>query len=108
MATRRTTTRRTVYTYSARSWMFPLSFWLVVIIGAAMALVAIMHLIGVGAFDAAANWIKSICTAIALIIPVVMSYQVARHKGTGWFVLWIIFVILIIFGVILAPMPRWW
>ena len=99
------TTRHVTYTYTARSWMFPLSFWLVVFIGAAMALVAIMHLINVTAFDSAANWIKSICTALALIIPVVMSYQVARHKGTVWMVLWVIFVILIVFGVILAPMP---
>ena len=101
MATRRTTTRTTrTYTYTARAWMFNLAFWLVVIIGVAMAVVAIMNLIGVSAFDNAGRWIESVCIAIALIIPVVMSYQVARHQKTWMFVLWIVCVILIIFGII--------
>ena len=82
--------------------MFPLSFWLVVIIGAAMAITGILHVVGVTAIDGAANWIKNVCMAIALIIPVVMSYQVARHKSTLWFVLWIIFVVLIVVGIILG------
>ena len=99
MATKKTRTVRT-YTYSAQAWMFKLAFWLVVIIGVAMAFVAIMHLVGVHAFDSAAAWIEAVCTAIALIIPVIMSYQVARHKETWVFVLWIICVILIVFGII--------
>lgn len=99
MATRRTRTTRT-YTYSAKAWMFKLAFWMVVIIGVAMAFVAIMHLCKVHAFDDAGAWIESVCIAIALIIPVIMSYQVARHQQTWMFVLWIICVILIIFGII--------
>ena len=98
-------TRRPTYTYTAKGWMFPLSFWLVVFIGAAMALTALMHLIGVTAFDSAAAWIRSVCTALALIIPVVMSYQVARQKSTVWVVLWTVFVILIIFGIVIAALP---
>lgn len=99
MATNRTRTRRT-YTYTARAWQFKLAFWLVIVIGVAMAFVAIMHLVGVSAFDAASAWIQSICTAIALVIPVIMSYQVARHEQTWMFVLWIVCVILVVFGII--------
>lgn len=99
MATRRT---RSIHTYSARAWQFTLSFWLVVVIGTAMAVVGIMHVIGVTAFDSAANWIKHICMAIAMFIPVVMSWQVAKYKSTVWKVLWVIFVVLIVVGIILA------
>lgn len=99
MATRRVTRS---YTYTARSWMFQLAFWLVIIIGAAMAIVGIMHAAGISWswFDRFANWVKAICFTIGMFIPVVMSYQVARHKGTVWFVLWIIFVILVVVGLV--------
>ena len=102
--TKRTTTTRRTYTYSntVPSWMIQLSFWLVVLIGAAMAVVGILHVVGVTALDSAANWIKGVCMAISLIIPVCLSYRIARHKGTAWFVFWIIFVILIVVGIILA------
>ena len=102
MATKKTTRRTTVHTYSAKAWMFKLSFWLVVIIGAAMAITGLLHVIGVTAFDTAGAWIQRVCMAIALIIPVIMSYQVARYKTTLWLVLWIIFVVLIVVGIILA------
>ncbi len=100
MATRRTTRR--VYTYTARTWMFQLSFWLVVIIGAAMAFVGILTACHVswGWFNSFAYWVESICFAIGMFIPVIMSYQVARHKGTLWFVLWIIFVVLVVVGLV--------
>ena len=101
MATRRTTTRmKRTYTYTARAWMFNLAFWLVVIIGVAMAFVAVMNMIGFDWFVDVGRWIESVCIAIALIIPVAMSYQVARKQTTGMFVLWIICVVLIVFGII--------
>lgn len=100
MATRRTTTR--THTYTARAWMFTLSFWLVVFIGAAMAITGLLHVIGVNNFDSAMAWIQRVCMAIALIIPVIMSWQVARYKSTLWLVLWVIFVVLIVVGIILA------
>ncbi len=108
MATRRTrtrTVRTTAYSYTAPYWMLQLSFWLVVIIGAAMAITGILHVARIYEFDAAAAWIESICTAIALIIPVILSYRIARHKSTTWFVLWIVFVVLIVLGLILARIP---
>lgn len=98
--TKRTSTTR--YSNTIPGWMIGLSFWLVVIIGAVMAIVGILHVVGVTALDGAANWIKGVCIAIALIIPVVLSYRLARNKGTMWFVLWVIFVILIVVGIILA------
>lgn len=99
MATRR---RTTTYTYTARGWMFTLSFWLVVIIGAAMAIVGIMHAAGISWswFERVSSYVQHICFTIAMFIPVVMSYQVARHKSTLWFVLWIIFVILVVVGIV--------
>ncbi len=105
MATRRTTrTSRTVHThtYVARTWMFKLSFWLVVIIGIAMAVVGILnaaHLDWNGLRVLSAV-VQNICFAIGMFIPVVMSYQVARYKSTVWFVLWIVFVVLVVVGLI--------
>ncbi len=101
MATRTTRTRR-AYTYTARAWEFKLAFWLVIVIGVAMAITAILNLIPGVNLNNVKSVIVSICTAIALIIPVVMSYQVARHEQTWMFVLWIVCVILVVFGVIVV------
>lgn len=104
MASRRTrkTTRTTHTSYSASGWMFRLAFWLVVIIGAVMATVGIMHAAGISWawFEGFCNYVRHACFAVGMFIPVVMSYQVARRKGTGWFVAWIIFVALVIVGII--------
>ncbi len=82
--------------------MFELSFWLVVIVGAAMAIAGIIGYFCKGQTwaDQMANWVSSLCFAIGMFIPVCMSYQVARHKSTLWFVLWIIFVILVVLGLV--------
>lgn len=104
--TRRTrTVRTTAYTYTAPYWMLQLSFWLVVLIGAAMAVTGILHVAHVTAFDAAAAWIESVCTAIALIIPIILSYRIARQKSTAWLICWVVFVVLIVLGIILARIP---
>ncbi len=102
MATRRTTRRTTRYTYTSYWWMYELSFWLVVIIGTAMAIVGIMHAARIqwDLFDSFAYWVEHICFTIGMFIPVVMSWQVARHKGTVWIVLWVIFVILVVVGIV--------
>ncbi len=67
-----------------------------------MAVMGILHVIGLTQLDAALNYVKHVCMAIAMIIPVVLSYRIARHKGTTWFVFWIIFVILIVVGIVLS------
>ncbi len=92
--------------YYAKSWMFELSFWLVVIVGAAMAIMGILNVIhsklGLewGWFSTLLAAVQHVCFTIGMFIPVVMSYQVARRKTTVWFVLWIIFVILVVVGII--------
>lgn len=100
--TKRTTRTTTTYSYTLPYWMLQLSFWLVVLIGAAMAIMGILHVVGLTQLDAALNYVKYVCMAIALIIPVILSYRIAWHKGTVWFVFWIIFVILIVVGIVLA------
>lgn len=102
MANRRKRTTHTTYSYTAPYWMLQLSFWLVILIGAAMAVMGILHVVGLTQLDSILNYVKYVCMAIALIVPVVLSYRIARHKGTVWFVFWIIFVILIIVGIVLA------
>lgn len=94
------------YTYTAHAWMFELSFWLIVFIGAAMAVVGIINAATLGKglawVTTMCNWVKHVCIALGMIIPAVMSYQPARRKGTTWFVLWIVFVVLVIAGVVLT------
>lgn len=76
------------------------SFWIVVIIGTAMCVVGILHVVGITAFDQAANYIKHVCMMLAMFIPIILSYRVARSKSTLWFVLWIIFVVLLVVGIV--------
>ncbi len=104
--TRKTrTVRTTAYTYTAPYWMLQLSFWLIVFIGAAMAVTGLLHVIKVTAFDAAAAWIESVCMAISLIIPIILSYRIARNKSTAWLICWVVFVVLIVLGIVLARIP---
>jgi ABC-type xylose transport system permease subunit len=55
-----------------------------------------------------ARWIENIAIAIALIIPLFLSYYEARRRGTAWFVLWIIAVILVIVFYVLNRVGIWW
>ncbi|MCM1367723.1 MAG: hypothetical protein NC184_02810 [Roseburia sp.] len=76
------------------------SFWLVIVIGFAMLAAGVFSFLS---FDWCANvarWIERICYILALIVPVLISFDVARSKTTVWFVLWIIFTVLILFGII--------
>ncbi|MCH5351814.1 MAG: hypothetical protein J1F39_07595 [Clostridiales bacterium] len=90
------------HTYTAKSWQFKLSFWLVVVIGVALSVAAILNFIfkDAGWANAMANWVQSICFAIGMFIPVSMSWQVVKYKSTLWKVLWVIFVILIVVGLV--------
>lgn len=99
---------RRTYTYTARSWMFELSFWVVVFIGAALAVAGIINTIAtytsldMGWAKTVCNWVKQVCVALGMIVPVVMSYQVASQKSKTWFILWIVFVVLVVVGVVLS------
>lgn len=88
--------------------MFELSFWVVVFIGAALAVAGIINTIAtytsldMGWAKTVCNWVKQVCVALGMIVPVVMSYQVARQKSKTWFILWIVFVVLVVVGVVLS------
>ena len=94
--------KRPLHTYSAKSWQFKLSFWLVIVIGVAMAVAAILNYVFKDASwaNAMANWVTSLCFAIGMFIPVSMSWQVVKYKSTLLKVLWVIFVILIVVGLV--------
>lgn len=99
---------RRTYTYTARAWLFELSFWVIVFIGAALAVAGIINTIAtytsldMGWARTMCNWVKQVCVALGMIVPAVMSYQVARQKNKTWFILWIVFVILMVIGVVLS------
>lgn len=78
------------------------AFWLVIVIGFAMTIGAICHFIGFEHSEAIFNWIKQICFVLAMFIPVVISYRHARYKSTGWFIVWVVFTVLLVFGLVSA------
>ena len=78
------------------------AFWLIIIIGFAMTVGAVCHYIGFEHSEAIFNWIKQICFVLAMFIPVVISYRHARYKSTGWFIVWIVFTVLLVFGLVSA------
>lgn len=78
------------------------AFWLVIIIGIAMAVGAVCNYIGFKHSAAIFNWIKQICFTLAMFVPVILSYRHARNRSQGWFIAWIIFAVLIVFGLVSA------
>ena len=93
------------HTYSAKSWHFKLAFWIVVVVGVALSVAAILNYVFRGTdfahiMDRVASWVQNICFAIGMFIPVSLSWQVAKYKSTLWKVLWVIFVILIVVGLV--------
>ncbi|MCH5165590.1 MAG: hypothetical protein J1G01_04230 [Clostridiales bacterium] len=98
------TTRRTSSSSSSSSRISlnKFAFWLIIVIGFAMAIGAVCNYIGFKHSEALFNWIKQICFILAMFIPVILSYRHARYKNTSWFVAWIIFTVLIVFGLISA------
>ena len=81
---------------------------MIVFIGAALAVAGIINTIAtyttldMGWARTMCNWVKQVCVALGMIVPAVMSYQVARQKSKTWFILWIVFVILMVIGVVLS------
>ena len=65
---------RRTYTYTARSWMFELSFWVVVFIGAALAVAGIINTIAtytsldMGWAKTVCNWVKQVCVERGVIV----------------------------------------
>ena len=78
------------------------SFWVIIFIGFAMAIGAVCNWIGFKHSAAIFNWIKQICFTLAMFVPVILSYRHARNKSQSWFIAWIIFAVLIVFGLVSA------
>ncbi len=76
------------------------SFWVVIAIGIAMAVSGFFNFFDWQWVDKACHWIQSLCFALGMVVPIILSYNSARHRGTGMFVLWIIMVVLVAFGVV--------
>ncbi len=76
------------------------SFWVVIAIGLAMAVSGFLNFFNWAWVNAVCGWVQSICFALGMIVPIVLSYRTARNKGLGMFILWIILVVLVAFGVI--------
>ena len=99
--TKRTTTRSSS-SGGSRITLNKFAFWLVIFIGVAMAIGAVCNYIGFNHSAALFNWIKQICFTLAMFVPVILSYRHARHKSQSWFIAWIIFTVLIVFGLVSA------
>lgn len=92
-------TRRTTSSGTGLS-LSKFAFWLIIVIGFAMAIGAVCNYIGFKHSAAIFNWIKSICFTLAMFVPVILSYRHARNKSLSWFIAWIIFTVLIVFGLV--------
>ncbi|MCH5156074.1 MAG: hypothetical protein J1F69_05645 [Clostridiales bacterium] len=102
MAKRTTKRTRTTSSSGSRISLNKFAFWLIIFIGVAMTVGAVCHYIGFNHSAAIFDWIKQICFTLAMFIPVILSYRYARHQSQSWFIVWIIFTVLIVFGLISA------
>lgn len=83
------------------------AFWLVVAIGIAMLVSYSIRWIGGwlnwgGWITTLCSWVQTLCFILAMFVPVILSYRHARNKSQGWFIAWIIFAVLIVFGLVSA------
>lgn len=76
------------------------AFWIVIVIGIAMAVVGFFNFFNWAWVNKVAAWVQSICFALGMFVVVALSYRVARNKGLGWFIAWCILVALVVFGLI--------
>jgi hypothetical protein len=102
----RRTTRRSSGGRGTGDFLIFLSFVAVLLLGLALALSftlrALYEAPGVHFTTNAHDIIERVAIALALSIPLFLSYREARLRGRGWFICWIIAVILIIVSYVLA------
>ena len=81
-------------------WMAFISFIAIMLLGLALALSFTFRMLNnhtsITIHTNIPEIIERIAIALALIVPLVMSYREARARSNVWFVLWIIAVILVI------------
>ncbi len=93
-------------TRGSGSWLALFAFIAVMLLGLALLLSFILGRLNI---NSNIVWIlERVALAIAVIIPLVLSYREARRLGTAWFVLWIIAVILVIVFYVLNFSVIWW
>ena len=78
-----------------------LAFIAIMLLGLALMLRFILGAID-SVNDGISGWIERVALAIAIFIPALLSYREARRRGTVWFVLWVIAIILVVVFYILA------
>lgn len=91
-------TRRTVR--SNTGWLSLVSFIAVMLLGLALLISFICKVTKLNDGNIS-YYIERVAFAIAIIVPVFLSYYEARRKTTGWFVCWIIATVLIVIFYIL-------
>lgn len=77
-----------------------ISFWVVIAIGLAMAVSGFLNFFDWKWVDSVCRWVMTMSFAIGMFVPCILSYRVARAKNLVWFILWIIFVLLVVFGLV--------
>lgn len=88
---------------TAPRWLYLISFVAITLLALALMLSKVFGWIdGMGSV---ANYIERIALAFAIVVPAFLSYYQARSMNLGWFVVWIISIILVIVFYILAWMP---
>lgn len=102
MAKKTKRTTRTTHTTSSSNGISlnKFAFWIVIAIGIAMAVQGVLNFFDWSWVNAACSWVRSLCFALGMFVPVILSYRSARNKGTAMFVLWIIAVAFVVFGLL--------
>ncbi|MCL2062008.1 MAG: hypothetical protein FWH03_05220 [Firmicutes bacterium] len=108
--------RRTVRTSrGSTGWLQLFSFIAIMLLALALMLSWLLMALGVGTHVAGlgwgagfAGWLSRIAIAMALTVPMFLSYYEARRQGTVWFVLWVIAIILVVVFYVLGWFGRWW
>lgn len=76
------------------------SFVIVIVIGVAMAVSGFLNIFKWEFVYEFASWVQSICFALGMFVPIVLSYRAAKRKELGVFIVWVVLVVLMAFGLV--------